>query len=192
MLPAIHSYIPSSKKQTLLIHRVLLVGAPEGGKTTLLNSLARHADLSTPSAVTTTNTIFGVTAQNLTIYGRSLSIWDIGILRHRGILGHHIGYVDAAVGLVCVVDSTSILQLERTKAWLLEIYEEYGTRLTDAVLLVFANKQDQTGAMSVAEVRDRMELESRALCLRWHIQGSSATAGDGILEGMAWMATQLE
>ncbi|KAG0281925.1 hypothetical protein BGZ95_006433 [Linnemannia exigua] len=191
MLQVIRSYIAPSKKQTLLTHRVLLVGAPEGGKTTLLNSLPRHADLSTPSAVPTTNTVFGVIAENLTIDGRPLSIWDIGIPRQMGIVRHHISQEEETkMGIVCVIDSTSVFQLEETKAWLFEIYEDYGNILRDAVLLVFANKQDRSDAMSVAEVRDRMELDTRALSQRWRIQGSSAITGEGILEGMAWMATQ--
>lgn len=64
--------------------------------------------------------------------------------------------------------------------------------LKDAVLLVFANKQDQLDALSVTEVKDILGLGMRGGRLRWHIQGSSAVSGDGLVEGMAWMTTQLK
>lgn len=64
--------------------------------------------------------------------------------------------------------------------------------LKDAVLLVFANKQDQLDALSVTEVKDILGLGMRGGRLRWHIQGSSAVSGDGLVEGMTWMTTQLK
>ncbi|KAF9128912.1 hypothetical protein BGW39_004642 [Mortierella sp. 14UC] len=152
MQQAIRGYFSSSQVRPALSHRVVLVGAPGGGKTTLLNRL-RLAGSSAPTAIATTTTLtaFGVTAENVTIDGRHLNIWDIGIPWQRHTLNCHIGYEDATVGIVCVVDSANIPQLEQTKAWLFEMYEDLGTHIREAVLLVFANKQDRTDAMSVVE-----------------------------------------
>ncbi len=62
--------------------------------------------------------------------------------------------------------------------------------LRDAVLLVFANKQDLPNAMSVAEITDRLGLH--ALRQRqWTIQGCCATSGDGLYEGLDWLSTAL-
>ncbi|KAF9906086.1 hypothetical protein EC991_000953 [Linnemannia zychae] len=189
MQQAIRGYFSSSQKQPALFHRVLLIGAPGSGKTTLLNRL-RLAESST----STTNTVteFGVTTEMVTIDDRHLSIRDLGLTRQAIILRNHIGYEDLTIGIVCVVDSTNVLQLEETKAWLLELYEEYGAILGDSVLLVFANKQDRSDAMSVAEVKELMELDTRALSRRWHIEGLFATTGEGVFEGMSWLAYQLE
>ena len=55
-------------------------------------------------------------------------------------------------------------------------------------LLVFANKQDLPGALSAAEVTERLGLEE----LRdrpWHVQACCATTGDGLQEGLDWLAT---
>ena len=62
--------------------------------------------------------------------------------------------------------------------------------LRDAVLLVFANKQDLPHAMRVAEVTDKMGL----LSLRhrkWYIQACCAQTGEGLYEGLDWLSTTL-
>jgi ADP-ribosylation factor 1/2 len=54
--------------------------------------------------------------------------------------------------------------------------------LRDALLLVFANKQDLPNAMNAAEITDKLGLHS----LRqrsWYIQATCATSGDGLYEG---------
>ena len=56
--------------------------------------------------------------------------------------------------------------------------------LRDALLLVFANKQDLPNAMNAAEITDKLGLHS----LRqrsWYIQATCATSGDGLYEGTA-------
>jgi signal recognition particle receptor subunit beta len=55
--------------------------------------------------------------------------------------------------------------------------------LRDALLLVFANKQDLPNAMNAAEITDKLGLHS----LRqrsWYIQATCATSGDGLYEGI--------
>lgn len=58
-------------------------------------------------------------------------------------------------------------------------------QLRDAVLLVFANKQDLPNAMSASEITDKLglnELRQR----KWYIQSTCATTGDGLYEGLDW------
>ena len=59
--------------------------------------------------------------------------------------------------------------------------------LRDALLLVFANKQDLPNAMNAAEITDKLGLHS----LRqrtWYIQSTCATSGDGLYEGLEWVS----
>ena len=59
--------------------------------------------------------------------------------------------------------------------------------LRDALLLVFANKQDLPNAMSAADITDKLGLTS----LRnrnWYIQAACATSGDGLYEGLEWVS----
>lgn len=59
--------------------------------------------------------------------------------------------------------------------------------LKDSALLVFANKQDQPGAISASEVSKALnlvELKDRS----WSIVACSAVRGEGLTEGMDWLA----
>ena len=60
--------------------------------------------------------------------------------------------------------------------------------LRDALLLVFANKQDLPNAMNAAEITDKLGLHG----LRqrtWYIQAACATSGDGLYEGLEWVSS---
>jgi ADP-ribosylation factor protein 1 len=63
--------------------------------------------------------------------------------------------------------------------------------LRDAVLLVFANKQDLPNAMNAAEITDKLGLHNLRNRL-WYIQATCATSGDGLYEGLDWLSTQLK
>ena len=62
--------------------------------------------------------------------------------------------------------------------------------LRDAVLLVFANKQDLPNAMSVNEVTERLGL-NQLRNRQWYIQSTCATTGDGLYEGLDWLSNTL-
>ena len=59
--------------------------------------------------------------------------------------------------------------------------------LRDAKLLVFANKQDLPNAMSAAVVSEKLGLHSLRH-RQWYIQACCATTGDGLYEGLDWLA----
>ena len=61
--------------------------------------------------------------------------------------------------------------------------------LNDAVLLVYANKQDLPGAMSPPEVVDKLGPVS--MKRKWYIQATNAHTGDGLYEGLDWLSKNL-
>ena len=63
--------------------------------------------------------------------------------------------------------------------------------LRDIIVLVFANKQDLPYAMSVAEVADKLGLHSLKNS-KWYIQACCATSGDGLFEGLDWLASAVK
>ena len=63
--------------------------------------------------------------------------------------------------------------------------------LRDALLLVFANKQDLPNAMNAAEITDKLGLQSLRQ-RNWYIQATCATTGDGLYEGLEWLSTNLK
>ena len=63
--------------------------------------------------------------------------------------------------------------------------------LRDAILLIFANKQDQKGALNAQEVSDALglpDLRNR----QWSIQETSALQGKGLFEGFDWLVTSIK
>lgn len=75
------------------------------------------------------------------------------------------------------------------------------------LLLVYANKQDQSNAMTVREVMEALDIENlvrntRAVTRvdgavgwgrrRWHVQGSSTLLNDGVWEGIEWLCAQIQ
>ena len=66
----------------------------------------------------------------------------------------------------------------------------YSDKSQNAVLLVFANKQDLPNAMTVEEITDKLKLHS--IKQEWHIQPSCANTGDGLYEGLEWLSQKLK
>uniref|UniRef100_A0A3Q3E2D7 ARF GTPase 5 n=1 Tax=Hippocampus comes TaxID=109280 RepID=A0A3Q3E2D7_HIPCM len=62
--------------------------------------------------------------------------------------------------------------------------------LKDAVLLVFANKQDLPNALTISELTDNLGL-NRMRNKEWHIQATCATQGTGLYEGLDWLSAEL-
>lgn len=62
--------------------------------------------------------------------------------------------------------------------------------LQQSVVLVFANKQDLKDAMNPAEITDALSLHS-IKNHDWHIQACSALTGDGLFDGLGWIAQRV-
>ena len=62
--------------------------------------------------------------------------------------------------------------------------------LSNAALLVLANKQDLPNAMSVQEISERLGLDQFCRSQsKSYIQGTSATTGDGLYEAFDWLSS---
>lgn len=62
--------------------------------------------------------------------------------------------------------------------------------LSGAAVLVFANKQDLKDAMRPAELSECLGLHT-IKTHSYHIQSSCATTGEGLQEGLAWIAQKV-
>jgi small GTP-binding protein len=113
-------------------------------------------------------------------------VWDVGGQHKIRPLWRH--YYTNTDGIIFVVDSNDRERVEESAEELQNLLKE--DELRNAVLLVFSNKQDLPGAMSVAEVTERLGLHSirnRA----WFNQAACATSGDGLYEGLDWLSNTL-
>lgn len=58
--------------------------------------------------------------------------------------------------------------------------------MSDAVILIFANKQDLPDAMKSHEIKEKLGL-TRIRDRSWYVQPTCATTGDGLDEGLRWL-----
>jgi len=159
--------------------RILMVGLDAAGKTTILYKLKLG------EVVTTIPTI-GFNVETVEYKNISFTVWDVGGQDKIRPLWRH--YYQNTQGLIVVVDSNDRERVEDAREELHRMLNE--PELGTAVLLVFANKQDLPKAMPTAEVAEKLGLHS----LRgrvWHIQGTCATTGDGLYEGLDWLSATL-
>ena len=87
-----------------------------------------------------------------------------------------------------MVDSNDRDRIDDAKEELHRMLNE--DELRDAVLLVFANKQDLPNAMNAADITDKLGLHSLRQ-RNWYIQATCATSGEGLYEGLDWLSGQL-
>ncbi|CAO2613637.1 ADP-ribosylation factor 4 [Lemmus lemmus] len=150
-----------SKKQM----RILMVGLDAAGKTTILYKLKLET----------------VEYKNI-----CFTVWDVGGQDKNRPPWRH--YFQNTQGLIFVVDSNDRERIQEGAAVLQKMLLE--DELQDAVLLLFANKQDLPNAMAISEMTDKLGLQSlrnRTL----YVQATCATQGTGLYEGLDWLSNEL-
>uniref|UniRef100_A0A7N0V921 ADP-ribosylation factor n=1 Tax=Kalanchoe fedtschenkoi TaxID=63787 RepID=A0A7N0V921_KALFE len=160
--------------------RVVMLGLDAAGKTTILYKLQIGEVLSTVPTI-------GFNMEKVQYKNVVFIVWDVGGQEKLRPLWRH--YFNNTDGLIYVVDSLDRERIGKAKA-------EFQTIINDpfmlnSVILVFANKQDMKGAMTPREVCEGLgllELKNR----KWHIQGTCALKGDGLYEGLDWLASTLK
>ncbi|KAG6405676.1 hypothetical protein SASPL_133268 [Salvia splendens] len=129
--------------------RILMVGLDAAGKTTILYKLKLG------EIVTTIPTI-GFNVETVEYKNISFTVWDVGGQDKIRPLWRH--YFQNTQGLIFVVDSNDRDRVVEARDELHRMLNE--DELRDAVLLVFANKQDLPNAMNAAEITDKLGLHS--------------------------------
>lgn len=156
--------------------RILMVGLDAAGKTTVLYKL-KLGEL-----VTTIPTI-GFNVETVHYKNIHFTVWDVGGQDKIRPLWRH--YYQNTQGVIFVVDSNDRERISEAAEELQKMLRE--DELREAAVLVLANKQDLPQAMSVAEVTDKLGLHAMRN-RKWYIQATCATSGDGLYEGLDWLA----
>merc|ERR1712187_11157 len=159
--------------------RILMVGLDAAGKTTVLYRLKLG------EVVTTIPTI-GFNVETVEYRNLSFNVWDVGGQDKIRRLWRH--YYTGTNGIIYVVDSNDRDRTEDAKEELTKMLNE--DEMREAVLLVFANKQDLPNAMTAAEVTEKLGLHNMRN-RQWFIQSACATTGDGLYEGLDWLSRTL-
>ena len=159
--------------------RILMVGLDAAGKTTILYQLKMGETVKTIPTI-------GFNVETLDYKGLNFTVWDVGGQDKIRVLWKH--YYQNTDGLIFVVDSNDQDRIEDAAEELKKMLAE--EELKDCAVLVMANKQDLNGALAPGEVTKRLgmgDLKGRT----WLVQGTSATTGQGLKEGLDWMASVL-
>ncbi|XP_035675611.1 ADP-ribosylation factor 4 [Branchiostoma floridae] len=159
--------------------RILMVGLDAAGKTTILYKLKLG------EIVTTIPTI-GFNVETVEYKNISFTVWDVGGQDKIRPLWRH--YFQNTQGLIFVVDSNDRERMEEAAQELDKMLGE--DELRDAVLLIFANKQDLPNAMAAADITKNLKLNDLRN-RKWYIQSTCATQGNGLYEGLDWLSNEL-
>jgi len=156
--------------------RVLLLGLDSAGKTTILYRLMGRDDATVPTIGFNVET---VRLRN----GMEFLVWDVsGQDRLRPFWRH---YYRGTSGVVFVVDSADVERLPMARNELFGILAE--EELANAVVLIFSNKTDLPNAVTPAQLSAALQLE-RLGPRPYHIQPSKASVGEGLADGLDWLA----
>ena len=126
----------------------------------------------------------GFNVETLQYQNIKFQVWDLG--GQTSIRPYWRCYYPNTDAIIFVVDSADTDRLNIAKQELMAMLEE--EELKDAILLIFANKQDMKGAKNAAEVSKELGL-ANIKNRQWSIQETSATKGRGLFEGFDWLVT---
>ncbi|XP_018517789.1 E3 ubiquitin-protein ligase TRIM23 [Lates calcarifer] len=160
--------------------RVVTLGLDGAGKTTILFKLKQDEFMQPIPTI-------GFNVETVEYKNLKFTIWDVGGKHKLRPLWKH--YYLNTQAVVFVIDSCHRDRLMEAHSELAKLLTE--KELRDALLLIFANKQDVPGAVSVEEMTELLSLHKLCCGRSWHIQGCDARSGMGLHEGLDWLSRQL-
>ena len=153
--------------------RVLMLGLDAAGKTTILYKFKLNEQVSTVPTI-------GFNVETVTpIKNVSFTVWDIGGQDTIRPLWRY--YFRGADGLIFIVDSADRERFMIAKDELQGILKD--PEMDRVPVVVFANKQDLPSADDPSELVHELGLDNLTRN-SWYIQGTSASSGQGLYEGM--------
>eukprot|EP00927_Polykrikos_kofoidii_P018072 TRINITY_DN18300_c0_g1_i2.p1 TRINITY_DN18300_c0_g1~~TRINITY_DN18300_c0_g1_i2.p1 ORF type:complete len:183 (+),score=30.52 TRINITY_DN18300_c0_g1_i2:200-748(+) len=160
--------------------RIMMVGLDAAGKTTILYKFKLGDVIHTVPTV-------GFNVESIEYRNIKFTVWDIGGQDRIRPLWRH--YFVGTQAIIFVVDSSDRGRIEEAREELMKLLRE--EVLQDVALLVFANKQDLPKAMSASTIADQLTLNMLPT-KRWFVKASCAVTGEGLYDGLDWLATTLK
>jgi len=158
--------------------RIIMLGLDAAGKTTILYRL--HIG----DVVASIPTV-GFNVETIEYKKLKLNMWDVGGQHKIRTLWHH--YFQNTDAMIYVVDSSDRERIEEAREELYRCLKD--DLLANVPLLVYANKADLPKAMRAQEIVPALGLDK--MRREWHVQESVAVKGDGLYEGLDWLAKTL-
>ncbi|XP_004589384.2 ADP-ribosylation factor 6-like [Ochotona princeps] len=126
----------------------------------------------------------GFNVETVTYKNVKFNVWDVGGQDKIRPLWRH--YYTGTQGLIFVVDCADRDRIDEACQELHRIINDREMR--DAIILIFANKQDLPDAMKPHEIQEKVGL-TRIRDRNWYVQLSCATSGDGPYGGLTWLTS---
>lgn len=160
--------------------RVVALGLDGAGKTSILFKMKQDEFV---SPITT----IGFNVETVEHRSLKFTLWDVGGLQKLRPLWRH--YYLNTQAVIFVIDSNNIERITEAHEELAKLMAE--KRLKDALLLIYANKQDLPNALSVDALTEQLALHKLCCGRTWNIFACDAHSGKGLHEGLDWLARQL-
>jgi len=160
--------------------KVVIVGLNNAGKTTILYKL--HLGQVVLTQPTIGSNVEEVKHDNLTF-----QVWDLG--GQENLRASWATYFEEADAVIFVVDSNDQENMVLAK---MELFNAILSEdLKYSCLLVLANKQDIVGCRNAGEIAQDLSLHT-IRTHEWQIQSCCALTGEGLKEGLEWIATRIK
>jgi ADP-ribosylation factor-like protein 2 len=159
--------------------RILILGLDNAGKTTIVKKF-NGEDINTISPT------LGFNIKTLFFKDFKLSIWDVG--GQVSIRTYWRNFFEQTDGLIWVIDSSDQSRLQACKVELHELLKQ--EKLAGATLLIFYNKSDIEGSMSLQQIKEFLDLD-KIHSRHWAILPSSGVTGSGLYQGINWMVNDI-
>ncbi|XP_050532038.1 E3 ubiquitin-protein ligase TRIM23-like isoform X1 [Daktulosphaira vitifoliae] len=160
--------------------RVVTLGLDGAGKTSVLFKLKQNEFM-------TMIPTLGFNVETVDYKNMKFTIWDVGGQPKLRPLWKH--YYLNTQAVVFVIDSSDQPRLLESSNELAKLMTE--KELKDAALLILANKQDIPGCVTVETITELFGLYKLCCGRSWHIQSCDAQSGNGLHDGLDWLARQL-
>merc|ERR1712113_793558 len=159
--------------------KIVIVGLNNAGKTTILYKM--HLGQVVLTQPTIWSNVEEVKFENITF-----QVWDVG--GQENLRASWSTYFQDTDAIIFVVDSNDQENMVLAKMELFNVvlHED----LKHACVLVLANKQDITGSRNAGEITEDLSLHT-IRTHEWHIQNCCALTGEGLQEGLGWIATRI-
>lgn len=160
--------------------RICMVGLDAAGKTTIMYKLKLGENVCTIPTI-------GFNVEEIVFQNLTMTVWDIGGQKIIRPLWHH--YYENNDAVIYVVDSSDRDRFDEAKEELWDMFND--DRLRNSSLLVLANKQDMPHAASASEITGALDL-NKMTNKEWYVQTTCATSGEGLVDGLEWLARKVK
>ncbi|XP_065658664.1 ADP-ribosylation factor-like protein 3 isoform X2 [Hydra vulgaris] len=151
--------------------RIVLIGLDNAGKTTLFYQIMFKQEIPSPAPTTAFNAKTIQLLKNI-----KLDIWDTtGSSAFRPLWKAYVRKSDA---IVFVIDSSDNVRFDEAKIELELIVNSKETK--GIPVLIVANKQDLSFSVSPIDIAQKLQLDSLAESVNWHVYPISARHGTGV------------